>query len=121
MHEQRRSDLDGKVALVTGGGTGIGRATARRLVARGASVVVAGRRLEPLDEVAAATGAFAIRCDVADVESVDAAIDALVNRFGGLDIVVNNAGIAHRGNVEQVDDAGWASVIDVNLTGPARV
>jgi NAD(P)-dependent dehydrogenase (short-subunit alcohol dehydrogenase family) len=121
MTASGRKDLDGKVALVTGGGTGIGSAVARRLVDRGALVAVAGRRAAPLDEVAARTGAMPIPCDVADASSVDAAIDHVVRRLGGLDIVVNNAGIVHRGGVEQVDDVGWSSVIDVNLTGPARI
>jgi NAD(P)-dependent dehydrogenase (short-subunit alcohol dehydrogenase family) len=121
MSASGRNDLDGKVAVVTGGGTGIGGAVARRLADRGALVAVLGRRVAQLDEVAARTGAIPIPCDVADSLSVDAAIDQVVRRLGGLDIVVNNAGIVHRGGVEQVDEAGWASVIDVNLTGPARV
>jgi short-subunit dehydrogenase len=115
------ADLQGKVALITGGGTGIGAATARRLVDRGAAVAVLGRRVDVLEEVAGRTGATAVVCDVADATSVDTAIDEVVQRYGALDIVVNNAGVSHRGGVEQVDEAGWAAVIDINLSGPARV
>lgn len=115
------SDLAGKGVFITGGGTGIGGAVAARMIARGARVVIVGRRIEPLQEVAAATGAIAMSCDVADTASVDAAIAATVAEFGRLDIVVNNAGVAHRGSVENVDDDGWNSMIDVNLTGAARV
>ncbi len=115
------SDLAGKVAFVTGGGTGIGGAVALRLAARGVHVAIAGRRLEPLEAIAEQSGAWAVQCDVGSTESVDDAIQNVVERFGGLDIVVNNAGISQRASVEDLDDEGWHSMIEINLTGPARV
>lgn len=115
------SDLDGKVVFITGGGSGIGSAAARRLSDRGAHVAVAGRRLEPLQDVAADIGALAVTCDVADTESVDAAIAQTVRELGSLDIVINNAGTAGRGGIDSVDDDTWDEMIDVNLKGPVRV
>lgn len=115
------SDLSGKVAFVTGGGTGIGGAVAARFAARGAHVAVAGRRPEPLDVVADATGAMAVPCDVSDSDAVDAAVARVAEQLGGLDIVVNNAGVVGRGGVADLDDEGWQQLIDINLTGPARV
>ena len=114
-------DLDGKVAFVTGGGTGIGDAVVRQLIGCGASVGVAGRRTEVLEQVADETGAVPLTCDVSDPDAVDAAITSLVGRFGGLDIIVNNAGIAILGNVEEVSLDDWQAVMDVNLTGAMQV
>lgn len=85
--------LAGKVALVTGGGTGIGRAISERFAAEGASVTVAGRRLRPLEEVAGRIGGLAVAADVSDEEDVRALVAACVERWDGLDVLVNNAGI----------------------------
>lgn len=115
------SDLANKVVFITGGGTGIGSATARRFADRGASVAIVGRRLESLQAVAEETGALAVICDVADAAAVDAAVDQTVAAFGGLDIVVNNAGAAGRGGIDTIDDETWDIMLDVNLKGPARV
>lgn len=115
------SDLDGKVAFITGGGTGIGSATARRLADRGARVAIAGRRIDPLQEIAADIGALAISCDVTDPAAVDAAIAQTVSELGGLDIVINNAGTAGRGGIDAVDEDTWDDMLDVNLKGPIRV
>lgn len=104
--------LDRRVALVTGGGTGIGAAVARRFAAEGASVVVTGRRIEPLQAVAAETDAQIVQGDVADPHHVAAAVEAAVERYGGLDVVVNNAGIG---------GGSWEHVIEVNLTGARRL
>ncbi|MGI8607350.1 MAG: SDR family NAD(P)-dependent oxidoreductase [Gaiellaceae bacterium] len=104
--------LDGQVALVTGGGTGIGAAVVRRFVAEGASVVTTGRRAEPLDAVAEETGAVAVRGDVADQGHVEEAVATAVERFGGLDVVVNNAGIGW---------ASWQQTLEANLTGAKLV
>ena len=113
--------LEGKVAIVSGGGTGIGAATARRFAAEGANVVVTGRRQEPLDTVAAETGGLAVAGDTTDPEHAPRAVAAAVERFGGLDVVVANAGIALGGSAAEVDDDRWAATIDVNLTGPLRL
>jgi NAD(P)-dependent dehydrogenase (short-subunit alcohol dehydrogenase family) len=113
--------LAGKVALVTGGGSGIGEAVARRFAAQGAKVGITGRRAEPLEKVAADIGAMALPGDATDATDVDESIAKLVKRFGGLDIVVNNAGIVVIGNIEKIDDADWSAVVDTNLNGPRRV
>src|SRR4051794_21832924 len=89
--------LDGKVAIVTGGGRGIGAATARAFAAAGADVLVASRTLEQVEVVATevrASGqkAVAVACDVNDLEALAALVDQAVAELGGLDIVVNNAG-----------------------------
>ena len=109
--------LEGKVAIVSGGGTGIGAATAALLRREGAQVAITGRRPEPLEEVAAATGAVSIPGDTSSGEAVDAAIRATVERFGGLDIVIANAGLGTGGAVGAVTDEGWQRTLDVNLTG----
>ncbi len=115
------TDLKGKVALVTGGGTGIGGAVARRFVNRGAQVVVVGRRVDVVEQLASEIGALALQCDVGVTASVEQTIAQLVERCGGLDIVVNNAATVQIGNVEQLDDAAWSSVVEVNVNGPMRV
>jgi NAD(P)-dependent dehydrogenase (short-subunit alcohol dehydrogenase family) len=109
-------EFDGLVAVVTGGASGIGLATAETLAARGATVAVLDRNLDGLPDVL--TGFVA---DVSDRASVDAAVAAIAARFGGIDIVVNNAGISAVGTVEENDDAEWARVLDINVVGMARV
>lgn len=119
--------LQGKVALVTGGGTGIGRATAELLAAEGAAVVLMGRRPEPLAEVVAAivaAGGQALACpgDVSDEAAVAAAVADASAAFGGLDVVVNNAGSTRRGeDITRKDRAQWDGDLAVNLTGPFLV
>ena len=109
-------EFDGLVAVVTGGASGIGLATAETLAARGATVAVLDRNLDGLPDVL--TGFVA---DVSDRASVEQAIAAIVERFDGIDIVVNNAGISAVGTVEENDDAEWARVLDINVVGMARV
>jgi meso-butanediol dehydrogenase / (S,S)-butanediol dehydrogenase / diacetyl reductase len=104
-------------ALITGGGSGIGAATARRLAAAGYGVCVSGRRREPLDEVAEETGGLAVAADTSDPSSVQAAVDAAVDRFGGLDVLVCSAGTGASGSVADQTPERWAGVIDTNLTG----
>jgi NAD(P)-dependent dehydrogenase (short-subunit alcohol dehydrogenase family) len=106
-----------KVAIVSGGGTGIGAAIAARFAEEGASVAVTGRRPEPLEEVAAATGALPLPGDTASREDVEAAVRATVERFRGLDVVIANAGIGYGGAAGEVADDKWARTLDVNLTG----
>jgi 2-keto-3-deoxy-L-fuconate dehydrogenase len=110
------SEFDGLVALVTGGASGIGAATARLLQSRGARVAVLD-----LSPDGAPEGCLALPCDVTDAAGVERAVGAVVAEFGGLDIVVNNAGIGAAGDVSQNDDLEWARVLDVNITGIARV
>lgn len=110
------NDFADLVAVITGGASGIGAATARLLLDRGAHVAVLDR-----DVSGAPDGVMALTCDVTDSNEVDAAIAAIVHRFGVIDIVVNNAGIGATGDVSQNDDAEWAHLLDVNVTGMARV
>lgn len=106
-----------RAAIVTGGGTGIGAAIARRLAADGYGVCVTGRRREPLDEVAAETGALAVVADTADPNSIAAAVKAATEAFGRLDLLVCNAGIGHGGTVEEQTPEGWDAVLRTNVTG----
>ncbi len=111
-----------KVAIVTGAGTGIGKAAALALLADGYRVALAGRRREPLDDVAAASGAgarvLAVPTDVSQPESVRALFDAVVQAWGRVDVLFNNAGVSAPGvPLEELDVAQWKSVVDINLTG----
>ncbi|MDQ3859486.1 MAG: SDR family oxidoreductase [Actinomycetota bacterium] len=108
--------LDGKVALVTGGGSGIGAATARRVRDAGARVLVLGRRREPLEAVAAEIGALAVPGDASSPFDVRRAVDTAVERFGGIDVLVANAGGEGGGAAFDVDDASWAAGMQANLT-----
>jgi NAD(P)-dependent dehydrogenase (short-subunit alcohol dehydrogenase family) len=110
------TDFEGLAAIVTGGASGIGRATAELLAARGAKV--AALDINP-DQVA--DPLVGIRCDVTDDASVQAAVAEAADRFGRLDIVINNAGIGAQGDVAANDDAQWQQVLDVNVIGMARV
>jgi NAD(P)-dependent dehydrogenase (short-subunit alcohol dehydrogenase family) len=117
--------FDGKVALVTGGGSGIGEAVAQRLAAEGASIVLTDIRLEAArrvaDEITAAGGvASPFQQDTADADTSRAAVDFAVATYGALHLAVNNAGIAAREQLPtgELDlDADWRRVIDINLNG----
>ena len=113
--------LENRVAIVTGGGTGIGAATARRFAAEGAHVVVTGRRPGPLEEVAGEIGGLAVPGDIADPAQGPAVVAAAVERFGGVDVVVANAGVGFGGAGGDVDDERWLRTLDVNLSGPLRI
>ena len=113
--------LEGKVAIVTGGGTGIGAATATLFAGEGARVVVTGRRPEPLHEIAEATGALAIAGDAADPAHASEVVAETVRAFGGVDAVIANAGTGEGRSAADVDDDGWLRTLDVNLTGPLRL
>jgi citronellol/citronellal dehydrogenase len=102
----------GKVALVTGGGTGIGRATAMELARTGAKVVVCGRRPEPLEAVRAELGddCLAVPTDVREPDQVAALVDQALERFGRIDILVNNAGGQFLAPAEEISLKGWRAV-----------
>ena len=110
--------LTGKVAIITGGGSGMGAATARLFAAEGAHVVVTGRRPEPLDTVAREVGGVAVPGDTSDPSHVADAVATAVSRFGGIDIVVAAAGISPAGTVGEMTDDIWQGCIETNLTGP---
>jgi NAD(P)-dependent dehydrogenase (short-subunit alcohol dehydrogenase family) len=118
--------LKGKVAIVTGGSEGIGRATAESLGREGASVVVCGRRVEVLkraaDDIAEATGAQieAVPADVSQAADVTRLVQHAVDRFGHLDILVNNAGKSQTGPFEEVTDQTWQDDLDLKLFGAIR-
>ncbi|MBB3327750.1 SDR family NAD(P)-dependent oxidoreductase [Microlunatus antarcticus] len=109
-------EFAGLVAVVTGGGAGIGLAVVEELVARGAHVAALD-----VDPSGAPEGVLAVPCDVRDRASVDAAIATVVSELGQLDVVVNNAGISAVGTVEDLSDDDWSRVLDVNVVGIARV
>jgi len=115
--------LDGKVALITGGASGIGRATVQRFVEAGASVVVADLSQEAVDEVAAELGekVLGVACDVSDTAAANAAVEQTVGRFGRLDVLANIAGILRFEHTHQVTDDEWDQVIAVNLTGTFKM
>jgi NAD(P)-dependent dehydrogenase (short-subunit alcohol dehydrogenase family) len=120
------ADMDsirGKVALVTGGSRGIGLAIARALAAEGVSVAVTGLRdaslsaARPQIESAGPAGVETLRADVRRYDDAERAIGATVGRFGGLDILINNAGVGIFADVAEMTPAQWAEIIDTNLTG----
>ncbi len=115
--------LAGKVALITGGGTGIGRGTALAFAREGAKVAVAGRRVEKLQEVvseikAAGGEAIAVACDVSRAADAQNAIRKTIEAFGRLDVLVNNAGVLHVSTIEEIPEEDWDRLIDANLKGP---
>ncbi|MFD9792730.1 SDR family NAD(P)-dependent oxidoreductase [Streptomyces sp. NPDC059070] len=107
-----------RVVIVTGGGTGIGAATARLLSAAGHAVVVSGRRPEPLERVAEETGALAHPADIGDPAAVQELVDAAVTAYGRIDGLVLNAGTGRSGAVGDTSPEDWELVMRTNLTGP---
>jgi citronellol/citronellal dehydrogenase len=110
----------GRVALVTGGGTGIGRATALELAGTGAKVVVCGRRTEPLSETAAAVEAgsgeaLAVAADLREEDEVERVVDAVLERFGTIDVLVNNAGGQFSAPAEEIGLKRWRAVERVTV------
>src|SRR5690606_16411998 len=117
------SDLQDKTVLVTGGGRGLGEAICRLLAAHGARLVVADLRVALAEKVAAdiqAAGqqALALALDVTQDAQINAALEAIGNRFGPVDILINNAGTDITESIEAVDQAAWDQVLQVNLRAP---
>ena len=114
--------LDGKVAVITGGSSGIGRATALALAGEGAAVAVGGRNASALEEVQGAITsrrgkALSQVMDVRDERQVAALVDAAVQQFGRLDIMVNNAGLAYTSNIAEGNVDQWREMLEVNVLG----
>lgn len=114
--------LKNRTAIVTGGGTGIGRAIALELAKVGANVVICGRRLEHLqassEEIQAlGSSSLAIQTDIRDIDSVKHCIQNTIEKFGSIDILVNNAGGQFSQPAENFKEKGWKAIIDLNLNG----
>ena len=118
--------LEGKVAIVTGGGSGLGRAMAQTLAGAGASVAITGRRLEPLQSVAAdligrGGSVLPVVCDVCSLTQVESAVSEVHKWKGSVDILVNNAAIFPPGLITLMEEEEWVRVIDTNLNGSFRM
>ncbi|MDX1782432.1 MAG: 3-oxoacyl-[acyl-carrier-protein] reductase [Thalassovita sp.] len=115
--------MTGKKALVTGASGGIGGAIAKALHGAGATVGLSGTRVEPLEALAAELGerAHVLPCNLGDAEAVDALPKQAIEAMGGLDVLVNNAGITRDQIFMRMSDEEWQSVIDVNLTSAMRL
>jgi 3-oxoacyl-[acyl-carrier protein] reductase len=112
-------DLTGRVALVTGGSRGIGRAIAQALADAGARVALCARNKADAEAAAAEIGhdCLGLGCDVRDLEQVSATVARVAERFGGLDILVNNAGVGKFAHIAELEPEDWHATIDTNLTG----
>jgi 3-oxoacyl-[acyl-carrier protein] reductase len=119
--------LTDRIALITGGSDGLGRATAHRLAAEGCKVVICARRADHLEAAAAAirddTGGevLAHAADVADAAAIEGLVDATVERFGGIDILVNNAGASAAAALEDLDDDAWQTDFNLKLMAAVRL
>src|ERR671917_2823803 len=112
--------LDGQVAIVSGGGSGLGRASALELAALGARVVVCGRREEPLAETAARADGGSVEarvCDIREEEQVEALVDGVLERHGRIDLLVNNAGGQYMSPAEDITPKGFRTVMRLNVEG----
>jgi gluconate 5-dehydrogenase len=122
MRVQGLFDLSGKTAIVTGGGTGIGRQMAEALAELGANLVLCARKVERCEAAASELAALgvrtlALRCDVREPEDVRAVVERTVSELGSIDVLVNNAGTSWGAPAEATPLEGWQKVLDVNLTG----
>jgi len=115
--------LDGKVAIITGGGTGIGRGIAESFIAEGGIIVISGRRAGVLDnaktELESGGGTvMALQSDVTKESDVISLFKQTIDRFGRVDILVNNAGVAQSGLIEDTSFEDWQTIVSINLSGP---
>ena len=108
--------LEGRHALITGGGTGIGAAAATHLHAAGAKITVTGRRREPLDKIASIVGGTAVQCDVTDADQIARAFDEARAANGPIEMLIVNAGIAESAPFHKMTREGWDRIIATNLT-----
>jgi len=119
-----RFGIEGSTAIVTGASSGIGKAIAERFAADGVDVVICSRDEDNVDPVAERISeresggeAVAVECDVTDRDAVEALVETTVEVFGGLDVLVNNAGASFMANFEDISPNGWNRIVDINLTG----
>ena len=122
MRVQELFDLTGKTAIVTGGGSGIGRQMAGALAELGAGLVLCARKLERCEQAAGELAelgvpTLALRCDVRNPEDVRAVVERTLEELGSIDVLVNNAGTSWGAPAEETPLEGWQKVLDVNLTG----
>lgn len=124
MTTLKSKPLTDQVALVTGGGTGIGRAFTEALARAGARVVMASRREEVLQRAAAeinrscgAERVFSYAFDIRELEEIESLVDYIIDRWGSLDVLINNSGLAVPETVDQITEAGWDKVMETNLRG----
>ena len=122
MHVRQLFDLSGKTAVVTGGGSGLGRQLAQALGEAGANLVLCARKAERCEQAATelrelGVGAIGLGCDVREPEQIQGVVDRASAEFGSIEILVNNAGTSWGAPAEDVPLAAWQKVIDVNLTG----
>jgi 2,3-dihydro-2,3-dihydroxybenzoate dehydrogenase len=115
--------LQGKSAIVTGAGSGIGRAIAMAMAREGARVALVGRRWEPLQDVASEIGDAALLCagDVSRLEDVERIVKLVVGKFRGLDVLVNNAGVLYGGTAESLTEQQWEEMFDINVKAVWRM
>ena len=109
--------FEGKVAVISGGGSGIGAAIARLVAAEGGKVALTGRRSEPIETLAAEIGGLAVPGDATDPSHAASAVEHAVKAYGGLDVVIANAGVGFGGTAGDVSDESWRATIDINLSG----
>ncbi|ELZ12093.1 glucose 1-dehydrogenase [Natrinema thermotolerans] len=119
-----RFSVDGDVAIITGSSSGIGKSIAERFAADGVDVVVCSREQDNVDPVAEGINesdspgrALAVECDVTDREAVEALVEATVEEFGGLDVLVNNAGASFMAGFDDISPNGWETIVDINING----
>jgi NAD(P)-dependent dehydrogenase (short-subunit alcohol dehydrogenase family) len=120
----QRFGIDGKRAIVTGASSGIGREIAEQFAAEGADVAICSRDQDNVDPVAEAIeendspgDVLALECDVTDRDAVDALVEATVEAFGGIDVLVNNAGASFMADFDDISPNGWKTIVDINLHG----